>query len=753
MDNRKEISALNKYHELLKKTLEQRRSILFIQTEDYSSEIERIIKLFNSLRIYTDNSEVPSLFERANINIWLPDEMGKRQLFKFDDPEGDNLLESISSLPKTNDSAKAVLILCGLHYYFESSSKSIPQIATLLEEFYVANEKKKTEDRSFIIIISPKFDFPLELRNCVFSITPPYPDEEDIEEELGLSAIKDASDYYGKRYEPKGKPYKFAKQFFKDRGKVVYEDNKRNLINALKGLRICEINKLLAYGKEPYLIRGFDIKSFEQSKKQLVADSGLLKVEDVPKHYEDYVGDIEGLKLYMSNEKGVIDNRTYYNEKMPLPKGILLVGPPGCGKSETSKAIASILDLPLYSMDMGKLLGSLMGQSEHNFDRALSIAEAAQPCVLRIDEIEKAFAGSGESENDQTMTHIVGHFLTWMQERKSLVYLVATANNLDMLRPEFLRKGRWDEIFYLTYPSADGMRKILESCLKKYGLWMEDGSEYTGEIELDENGNEVIKSPIGDTTRCIIDSFYENNKSIKVSGAEIVDVIEQLYKSQFVESQNAKQGETNSEEKAKTVEKARILPLDSFKRKLELLSEKKRDVEIDRIVDKEILDIEINQLLKNKSDDKYLEQKIGEIVEAKYNKEEVSRMIESELNSLEINCILSGNNDKFNRVKIREILQKNYNEKDLIREEISKIKLNLLLQDEKLDAEKRKNLQIRLKEKYKDERIEEYYEARGYKSASTPEKSKKNSREGANSVLDKVVQAIAINLMKKKFEE
>lgn len=692
---KKKKSSLTEYEESLRRCITQRRSIIHIETDDYLTEESRLKCHFR---------EEARDYENSNVNIWLPD-TGKKRFFSGD-VEGDNLCESLRSLPGLKDKFKSILVIRGLHFYYDMQSDSIAQITTLLYEFYTINERKNKKERSFIVIISPRFDIPMELRGCIYSITPPYPDEKDIENELGLSDITDPKLYYGKGFEPEGRPYKFAKQFFKERGKEVYEENKKNLINALKGLRIHEINRLLYYGPEPFLIRGFDIKSFEESKKRMVQDSGLLKVEDFQdkERYDEYVGDIEGLKRYMKKEKGVIDNRAFYNEKMPLPKGILLVGPPGCGKSETSKAIASILDMPLYSMDMGRLLGSLMGQSEHNFEKALSIAEAAQPCVLRIDEIEKAFAGSGADQSEQTMTHIVGHFLTWMQERKSLVYLVATANNLEQLRPEFLRKGRWDEIFYLTYPSADGMKRIIESCLKKYNLRMEDGDDNCFEKETDDLGNVIRKSPIGKTTEHIIEEFFKKYKPIKVSGAEIVDIIEQLYKSQFVSSPKS--------------EESRILSVSIFETKLTELANKDRDIEINKIINRDILEIEIGQILKNRIDDKLFEERIKKAIELKYGDDEIKSMIASELDSLEINSLLAGNRSKFNRKEVEPLLGKKYNKCKLIHEELLEIKLNLLLHEEKHVKECEKELRAKLREKYQDYNIEEYFESKGYKSAS-----------------------------------
>jgi hypothetical protein len=142
-------------------------------------------------------------------------------------------------------------------------------------------------------------------------------------------------------------------------------------------------------------------------------------------------------------------------------------------------------------------------------------------------------------------------------------------------------------------------------------------------------------------------------------------------------------------------------------------------VEISKAIDRDILDIEIHQLLKNKSEDKQLESEIRKIIETKYNDEAIKGMIESELDSLEISKMMSESNKQFNRGNIEPILKKKYNKEKLIREETAKIRLTLLLQDDRLDLEREKALREKLKEKYKDDHIEEYYEARGYKSASS----------------------------------
>lgn len=155
-----------------------------------------------------------------------------------------------------------------------------------------------------------------------------------------------------------------------------------------------------------------------------------------------------------------------------MPKGILLVGMPGCGKSLTAKATATLFKIPLVRLDVGRLLGKYIGESEENMRKALQLSEAISPCVLWVDEIEKAFAGIGQSGGGSDVTtRLFGQFLTWMQEKDNMVFIVATANDISKMPPEFLRKGRFDEIFFADLPNSDERRKILNIHLKKRGKW------------------------------------------------------------------------------------------------------------------------------------------------------------------------------------------------------------------------------------------------------------------------------------------
>ena len=134
---------------------------------------------------------------------------------------------------------------------------------------------------------------------------------------------------------------------------------------------------------------------------------------------------------------------------------------PGCGKSLTAKAAAKAFDVPLLRLDMGRLMGKYVGESEANMRRAILLTEASSPCVLWIDELEKAFAGIGANNTGSEVTiRLFGNFLTWMQEKKSLAFVVATANDITKLPPELLRKGRFDEIFYVNLPNKQEREKI-----------------------------------------------------------------------------------------------------------------------------------------------------------------------------------------------------------------------------------------------------------------------------------------------------
>lgn len=399
------------------------------------------------------------------------------------------------------------------------------EVQLYLQTFVEEYERGVYDDSKTIIFVSnvPISLLPPEVSKLLTVINLPLPDAEDIEAELGLSDI-----YLERNGWRPNKPYSYNGYVFGNtfmESDASFKKNRKVLVGALLGMQMYDIRKVLKSIQklEEFINPHYAGKTLAEhilrEKRQLVNNSNMLEVIDLAGDQKDRIGNINNLKHFIEKQQIIINNLVYYPSNLPKPKGVLLVGPPGCGKSETVKSVAAIFEKPLLRLDIGRLMGQYVGQSEHNLIEAIRIAEAAQPCVLWIDEIEKAFAGFGSNnqDNDITVTRMVGYFLTWMQERKSLVYLVATANDLSSLRPEFLRKGRWDEIFYLSYPDKKGAEEILQKCLKKYGLYLADGNKTIISLK----GEIVDRQSIENLAKQLADAYF--------SGAEIDSLIVQSF--------------------------------------------------------------------------------------------------------------------------------------------------------------------------------------------------------------------------------
>jgi SpoVK/Ycf46/Vps4 family AAA+-type ATPase len=203
-------------------------------------------------------------------------------------------------------------------------------------------------------------------------------------------------------------------------------------------------------------------------KISVVKSSEVLRIVQVEDTVNS-VGGLKNIKEYLARRR-LAYGAAAERYGLPMPKGILLVGPPGTGKSLMAKVAANNLQLGLLHIDIGRLQGSLVGQSEERLRSALSLAEAQAPNVLWLDELEKAFGGVGGPSGDSgVLQRQFGYLLNWMQEHKSPVFLVATANDIRRLPPEFLRKGRFDEIFFVDLPTPAERSEILTVILRKHG--------------------------------------------------------------------------------------------------------------------------------------------------------------------------------------------------------------------------------------------------------------------------------------------
>jgi SpoVK/Ycf46/Vps4 family AAA+-type ATPase len=182
------------------------------------------------------------------------------------------------------------------------------------------------------------------------------------------------------------------------------------------------------------------------------------------------IGGLDQLKDWLTGRAGAF-SAAAKSYGLPAPKGLLIVGIPGTGKSLTAKATAGAFGLPLLRLDMGRVFGGIVGQSEANLRSVIQTAEAIAPCVLWIDEIEKGFSGSKSSGSSDggTSSRVFGSFLSWMQEKTAPVFVVATANDVSQLPPEFLRKGRFDELFFVDLPDAGERAAIWDIVIARLG--------------------------------------------------------------------------------------------------------------------------------------------------------------------------------------------------------------------------------------------------------------------------------------------
>lgn len=259
------------------------------------------------------------------------------------------------------------------------------------------------------------------------------------------------------------------------------ETEKRRLCKTALGLTLQEAENAIARAmveKGRLSIDELDI--ILEEKRQVIKKTGILEFIKSDLKIED-VGGLKNLKRWLlKRNKSWKEEAQKYN--IPAPKGVLITGVPGCGKSLTAKAISVMWQLPLLRLDMGKIFSGLVGSSEENMRRAIRTAEAVAPSILWIDEIEKGFSGNGSGDGG-TSTRIFGTFLTWMQEKTNPVFVVATANNIDKLPSELLRKGRFDEIFFVDLPTLKERMKIFEVHLRK----RLKNKEIIGDLDWTEN--------------------------------------------------------------------------------------------------------------------------------------------------------------------------------------------------------------------------------------------------------------------------
>jgi SpoVK/Ycf46/Vps4 family AAA+-type ATPase len=284
------------------------------------------------------------------------------------------------------------------------------------------------------------------------------------------------------------------------------EAGRERLLQAALGLTLGEAENVFAkIIVKDQRLSADDVGEVFAQKQQIIRKSGLLDYYAASEGFE-HIGGLSVLKDWL-NKRAVAFSTEARAFGLPSPKGILLLGVQGCGKSLCAKAVSSHWQLPLLRFDMGRMFGSLVGSSEENVRRAIAVAESVAPAILWVDEIDKAFAGSQSSGGSDggTAARVFGTFLTWLSEKVAPVFVVATANDISQLPPELLRKGRFDEIFFVDLPSVDERTEVFRIHLSKRGR---DPERYDVaamvEASRDFSGAEIQEAIIS----ALYDAFY-----------------------------------------------------------------------------------------------------------------------------------------------------------------------------------------------------------------------------------------------------
>ncbi|MFN4032838.1 MAG: AAA family ATPase [Fimbriimonadales bacterium] len=344
-------------------------------------------------------------------------------------------LEAITQLLRLQ--TDALIVLKDFHPYLGD-----PRVIRLLRDLY----PRLHQTRRTVVFISPLLKLPPELEKHITVLEMPLPTREEIQQKIEeiLLVLRASQPEVRAELSPQ---------------------ELDELVSAAQGLTLDEVENVCARSAVEH--KALTVAAILSEKQQIVRKSGVLEYYDARETMRD-VGGLDLLKEWLRKRRASLSQEARAFG-LPAPKGVLLLGVQGTGKSLSAKAIASLWGLPMLRLDVGRVFGSLVGASEANMRAAIRTAEAVAPCILWIDELEKGFAGvqgSGVSDSGTT-ARVFATFLTWMQDKRAPVFVVATANDVSQLPPELLRKGRFDEIFFIDLPTLPEREQIFAIHLSK----------------------------------------------------------------------------------------------------------------------------------------------------------------------------------------------------------------------------------------------------------------------------------------------
>ena len=342
-----------------------------------------------------------------------------------------NPLEALELVEKLTAETASVFVLKDYDNFLKDLS--------VIRKLKNLNRELKTQPKN-LIIIAPEVNIPESLRELITIVEFPLPNYIEIKEEL--------------------------KRLINSLQQNILENQLNELTIACQGLSLERIRRVLSKIITKYgTINELSPNLILEEKKQIIQQSKLLEF-CVPNKKLSDLGGLDNFKLWLKQREEAF-SQSALDYGLPYPKGLLLVGVQGTGKSIAAKIIADEWKLPLLKLDFGRLFASLVGQSESRVRKMIQTAEALAPCVLWVDEIDKAFAGTQTSGDSGTTSRVLATFITWLAEKTTPVFVVATANNIEWIPPEVIRKGRFDEIFFLGLPTRKEREAIFEVHLTK----------------------------------------------------------------------------------------------------------------------------------------------------------------------------------------------------------------------------------------------------------------------------------------------
>jgi ATP-dependent 26S proteasome regulatory subunit len=397
------------------------------------------------------------------------------------------LLEYIKRDSEAGGSKKEIYVVEDFHKYFKDD-----KVVVYLRK--LTNILKMYDKH--LVLMSPFLKLPDELEKYVTIVNVPLPDRDDLK--TRLATISGSEN--------------------------VNPDLEKYLIDSALGMTDMEADLAFRLAKEKVGLNSMEAtRIIANEKEQIIKKSGILDYYQVNLDLENNVGGLNNLKNWLKQRSKAFERKAK-NFGLKEPKGILLLGVPGCGKSLTAKCVASEWKQPLLRLDIGKVFQAEVGSSENNIRMAIATAEAVAPCVLWIDEIEKGLSVGGGEKDGGTNSRVFSTILTWMQEKTKPVFVVATANNISDLPPELLRKGRFDEIFFVDLPNKEERSNIFKIHLDKHKQKnitdfnaLADKSKYFNGAEIEETVKEAMFL-----------SYVENPENAQISIRHIEKAIEQI---------------------------------------------------------------------------------------------------------------------------------------------------------------------------------------------------------------------------------